>query len=51
MGRDGYDLQVVDEIIRFSHAFLGRLDPLVANQVAYANAEAVLSMISGQAAP
>ena len=51
VGRDGYDQQVVDEIIRFSRAFFGRLDPLVANQVAYANAEAILSMISSQAAP
>jgi len=41
------EAQVVDELVRFSRAFLGRLDPQVAEQVAYKNAEKFLSLIPG----
>ena len=51
VGQAEYDQAILDKIIAFSRVFLGRLDLLVANQVGYANAEALLSTISGQAGP
>ena len=36
---------VLDRLVRFTRAFLGRLDPQVAAKVAYKNAERFLSML------
>ena len=42
-----FEQQVLDELVSFARAFFGRLDPVLAEQVAYRNAQTFLTLISG----